>query len=59
MIQVHLPLRVRDKGGNEKTETVDDGVLVYPTQKFFCVLLLSCEDADEYRNVEVEADLEK
>ena len=58
MIQVQLPLHGLDYGGQEETETIDDGVLVYPTQKFFRVLILSCKDSDEYRDVEIEADLE-
>lgn len=57
MIQVQRPLHGLDYGGKEETETVDDGVLVYPTQKLFRVLLLSSEDSDEYRGVEIEADL--
>jgi hypothetical protein len=59
VIQVQLPLHGLDYGGQDETETVDDGVLVYPTQKFFRVLILSCKDSDEYRNVEIEADLER
>lgn len=59
MIQVQLPLHGLDYGGKEETETADDGVLVYPIQKSFRVLLLWCKDSDEYRGVEIEADLER
>ena len=57
MIQVQRPLHGLDYGGKEDTEAVDDGVLVYPIQKFFRVVLLSCKESDEYRGVEIEADL--
>ena len=57
MIQVQRPLHGLDHGGKEETETVDDGVPVYPTQKFFRMLLLGCKDSEEYRGVEIDADL--
>jgi len=56
VIQVQLPLHGLEYGSKE-SETVNDAVLVYPTQKFFCVVLLSCKDRDKYRGVEIEADL--
>ena len=59
MIQVQLCLHGLDYAGQDETETIDDGVLVYPTQKFFRVLILSCKDSDEYRDIEIEADLER
>ena len=57
MIQVQLPLHGLDYGGKEETETADDGVLVYPTQKIFRVILFACKDRHEYRGVEIDADL--
>jgi hypothetical protein len=57
VIQVQLPLHGLDYGGKEDTETVDDGVLVYPIQKIFRAVLLSCKESDEYCGVEIEADL--
>lgn len=57
MIQVQLPLDGLDNGREEDTETVNDGVLVYPTQKFFRVLILLRKDGGEYRGIEIEADL--
>jgi hypothetical protein len=57
MIQVQLPLHSLDYGSKEDTETIDDGVLVYPIQKIFCAVLLSCKESDEYHSVEIEADL--
>jgi hypothetical protein len=59
VIQVQLPLHGLDYGGKEESETVDNGVLVYSTQKFFRVLSLSCKDNDEHRGVEIDADLER
>jgi hypothetical protein len=58
VIQVQLRLQGLDYSGKEDTETVDGGVLVYPTQKFIRERrLLSCQDSDEYRGVEIDADL--
>jgi hypothetical protein len=55
VIQVQIRLQGLDYGGKEDTKTVDDGVLVYPNQKFFRVSLLWCSDSDEYRGVEIDA----
>jgi hypothetical protein len=57
--QVQIPLHGLNDGGKEETESVDDGVLVHPTQKLFCVHLLWCKSSDEYRGVEIDADLER
>jgi hypothetical protein len=57
VIQVQLRLQGLDYSGKEDTETADDGILVYPTQKFFRGAFLSCKDSDKYRDVEIEADL--
>jgi len=57
VIPVQLVHEGLDHGGKEESETIDDGILVYSTQKFSRVFVLSCKDSDEYRDVEIEANL--
>jgi hypothetical protein len=57
MIQVQLLLHGLYDGGDDETETVYDGVLVYPIQKFIRTAILRCKSSEEYGHVEVDADL--
>ena len=59
VIQVQLILHRLYDGGNDKAETVKDGVQVQPIQKFCRVLVLGCKSSDQDRHVEVDADLGK
>ena len=48
-------------GGDDETKTINDGILVYPIQKFtrIKIRVLWCKGSEEYRHVEVDADLER
>lgn len=59
MIKVQLLLYGLDYGGDDETETINNGILVYPIQKFTRVLILRCQGNKEYGRVEVDADLER
>jgi hypothetical protein len=43
MIKVQLLLYGLDYGGDDETETINNGILVYPIQKFFRILILRCQ----------------
>jgi hypothetical protein len=58
MIKVQLLLHGLDYGGDDETETINNGILVYPIQKFTRILILRCQGKKEYGRVEVDADLE-
>jgi hypothetical protein len=59
MIKVQLLLYGLDYGGDDKTETIKNGILVYPIQKFTRILILRCQGNKEYGHVEVDANLER
>ena len=59
MIKVQLLLYGLDYGGGDEAKTVNDGILVYPIQKFTRILVLWCQGNKEYGRVEVNADLER
>ena len=59
VIQVQLVLHRLYDGGNDEAEAVKDGIQVQPIQKFGRILVLRCERGDQYRHVEVDADLGK
>jgi len=59
MIQVQLVLHRLYDGGNDEAEAVNDGIQIQPIQKFGRVLVLWRKRGDQYRHVEVNADLEK
>ena len=58
MIKVQLLLYGLDYGGDDETETVNNGILVYPIQKVTRVLIFRCQGNKEYGRVEVDTDLE-
>jgi hypothetical protein len=58
MIKVQLLLYGLDYGGDDETETINNGILVYPIQKFTRILIFRCQGNKEYGRVEVDADLE-
>jgi hypothetical protein len=49
MIQVQQVLPGLYDGGDDEAETIDDGVLVYPIQKFvrIALIILWCEGSEE------------
>ena len=57
MIQVQLILHGLDYGGDDETETINNGILVYPIQKFIRMVILRSQGKKEYGRVEVDADL--
>ena len=59
MIQVQLLLHGFYDCGDDETQTINDGILVYSIQKFARVKtrILWCKSSEEYRQVEVDADL--
>lgn len=59
MIKVQLLLYGLDYGGDDETETIDNGILVYPSQKFTRILILRCQSNKEYGRVKVDTDLER
>jgi hypothetical protein len=59
MIKVQLLLYGLDYGGDDETETINNGILVYPIQKFTRILILRCQGNKEYGRVEVDTDLER
>jgi len=59
MIKVQLLLYGLDDGGHDEAETINNGILVYPNQKFTRILILRCQGQKEYGCVEVDADLER
>jgi hypothetical protein len=59
MIKVQLLLYGLDYGGDDETEAINNGILVYPIQKFTRILILRCQGNKEYGRVEVDTDLER
>ncbi len=59
MIQVQFLLHGLNNGSNDETKTINDGVLVYFIQKFIRTAIFRCKCSEEYRQVEIDADLEK
>lgn len=57
MIKVQLLLHGLDYGGDDETQTINNGILVYPIQKFARILILRCQGNKEYGSVEVDTDL--
>jgi hypothetical protein len=43
MIKVQLLLYGLDYGGDDETETINNGIFVYPIQKFARILILRCQ----------------
>jgi hypothetical protein len=57
MIKVQLLLYGLDYGGDDETQTINNGILVYSIQKFARILILRCQGNKEYGRVEVDTDL--
>jgi len=57
MIEVQLVLQRLDDGAHDEAETIYNGILVKPVQKFARIFPLWCEGSKEYRRVEVDAGL--
>ena len=59
MIKVQLLLHGLDHGGEDKTEAINNGILVYPIQKFNRIVILRCQGSKEYGRVKVDANLKR
>ena len=57
MIQVQLLQQGLDDCGHDEGETVENGILVHPIQKFGRMFVLRCQGSKEYRHVKVDAGL--